>query len=49
MKKKEMLKKKALKVMTELIEVSTKEYLEEWPPHCTLILHQPTRPQKKNK
>lgn len=46
-KRKKNIKQKVFRTLANVIETSTKEYLDEWPPHCTQILHQPNRPKKK--
>lgn len=45
--KKDSVKKHILKMAAGAVKATSKVYMEEWPPHCTSILHQPKRPKKK--
>lgn len=42
------IEKMALRMVECIVRQSAIETEPEWPPQCTVILHQPRRPMKRN-
>lgn len=47
--KEDLIKKSVLRSVQKVAEVEANMAWTPWPPTCTGIIHQPKRPQKKNK
>ncbi len=41
------MKENVLKVIGKAIEAEANANAKQWPPICTMILHQPKRPKRK--